>query len=74
MSSDSVEIKTPSELPDDFIAHQTPWVRPRRFVRKGVDDWNVLRWSDSWAIFDNCGDAQVLEEYRRANQIFVRER
>jgi hypothetical protein len=61
------------DLPHDFIAYQVMWMCPHRFVRKGSDNWNVLRWSDRWAIFENIGDSQLLEEYRRADQIFVRQ-
>ena len=60
-------------LPSDFIAYRVMWLCPRRFVRKGPDDWNILRWSDRWAIFDNYGDAQVAEEYNQADQVFVRQ-
>ena len=61
-------------LPEDFIAYNVAWLCPRRFVRVGSDDWQVLRWSDRWTIFDSCGDLAVADEYNRADQIFVRQR
>lgn len=63
-----------SELPTDFIAYQLMWLCPRRFVRKGPDDWDVMRWSDRWAVFDNYGDRQAMEEYRQSDYVFERKR
>ena len=69
----SSECSSADGLPHDFIAYEVLWMCPRRFVRKGVDDWDVLRWSDRWTIFDNYGDTQVANEYNRADQVFVRQ-
>lgn len=61
-----------SAVPEDFIAFKILWMSPRRYVKKGEDNWDVLRWSDRWTFFDNVGDQTATKEYVDATNIFVR--